>query len=339
MMRAPAFWATGRPGVVATLLAPLGAIYGAMTLRRMRRKGAKAGVPVIAIGNFTVGGGGKTPTTLALAANLTRWGERPFVITRGYGGTVIGPVRVDLARYQAPQVGDEALLLARHVPTIVARDRAEGARLAEAEGASIILLDDALHNPSLQRNLTIAVVDGGFGFGNGLCLPAGPLRAPLAPSLNFVDLVMIIGADEQGAAQALGDLPIVSSMIVPDEAVLPAIAGQRIVAFAGIARPEKFFTTLREAGGKLVGQRAFGDHHPFREADAAALLAEAARLDARLVTTEKDHVRLSGGTNLNTLAQKSLALPIGVPLPPVLLEHVQRVLSDARRASTASGLA
>jgi tetraacyldisaccharide 4'-kinase len=273
-----------------------------------------------------------------LAESFARAGERPFVITRGYGGTISGPLRVDLTRHQANQVGDEAVLLARHLPTIVARDRAQGASLAEAQGATVILLDDALQNRSLQRDLTLAAVDGGFGFGNGLCLPAGPLRAPLAPSLAFVDAVLIIGADEHGVAQELGKTPVHSSVILPDETVLAEIKGQRLFAFAGIARPEKFFATLRENGGILLGQRAFGDHHRFREQDAAAMLAEATRLEARPVTTEKDHVRLKGGASLDALAEKSLPLPIRIPLPPALLAHVQRALSAARRASTASGL-
>jgi tetraacyldisaccharide 4'-kinase len=339
MIRTPAFWHQPEPNIIARLLAPLGAIYGAITLRRMRQQGVPPGIPVIAIGNFTVGGGGKTPTTIALAKYLKHQDERPFVITRGYGGALRGPVLVENGRHDARQVGDEALILARHAPTIVARERVEGARFALKKGASVILLDDALQNPSLQRTLSIAVIDGGIGIGNGLCLPAGPLRAPLVRSLPFVDLVMIIGDDKRRVLNQLSGVDVCFSAMVPDEAISKAISGQRLYAFAGIARPEKFFATLAEAGGLLVGQHAFADHHPFTEDEAGHLMAEAAAKQAVLITTEKDHVRLTGGSKQRELAAKSLALPIDIPLPKLLSERVQLALSEASRAKTASGLA
>ncbi|MCK2055098.1 tetraacyldisaccharide 4'-kinase [Methylobacterium sp. 37f] len=291
-MRPPAFW-DARPGhPAARLLAPLGALYGRHTAARMDRPGAAAPCPVLCIGNFTLGGAGKTPTALALATLLRDLGARPAFLTRGYGGRLAGPIRVDPTMQTVAETGDEPRLLARSAPTILSRDRPAGARLCVAEGADVIVMDDGLQNPSLAKTLSLAVVDAGAGLGNGRPFPAGPLRVPLSRQWRHVHGIVLIGDGPRGAvvaeaARARG-LPVHRARLIPGA----DFAGRRVLAFAGIGRPGKFFSSLAEAGATLVGRRAFADHHPYAAADAAALTAEARRLGADLVTTEKDHVRL-----------------------------------------------
>ncbi len=295
-MKAPAFWSRP-PGLVARLLAPLGWIYGAVTVWRMGRPGERVGIPVICIGNLTAGGAGKTPTVQMLAAALRARGETPFVVSRGYGGRLSGPVRVAPDRMTAADCGDEPRLLARSTPVIVARDRLAGARLAEAEGATLVLLDDGLQNPRLAKDCAIAVVDSGsmlgHGLGNGLCLPAGPLRAPVAVQMRHVDAVLLIG-DGLAPAFAGARKPLFRARIVPEPQAVVRLAGRPLLAFAGIGRPEKFFATLRDSGLTVAQTRAFADHHPFTDAEIASLRAEAA--GRTLVTTEKDAARLPAGT-------------------------------------------
>lgn len=201
-MRSPEFWWRPRPGAPARLLQPFGWLYGAVTRLRMCRRGADAGIPVICVGNFVAGGAGKTPTAIALAALLRSLGETPFMLTRGYGGALAGPIEVE-PRHGPRDVGDEALLLAAQARTIVARERAAGASLAKRLGASVIVMDDGLQNPSLAKDLRIAVVDGASGVGNGLCVPAGPLRAPLAGQFAATDAILMIGDGAAGDAVAL----------------------------------------------------------------------------------------------------------------------------------------
>jgi tetraacyldisaccharide 4'-kinase len=292
-MRPPAFW-HGRPDhPAARLLAPAGALYGALTARRMDRPGVRGPCPVICLGNFTLGGAGKTPAARAVAAMLRDLGATPAFLSRGYGGSLAGPVRVEPDRHRSEDVGDEPLLLARDGPAIVARDRPAGAALGREAGATVIVMDDGLQNPSLTKDLALAVVDAGAGIGNGRVFPAGPLRAPLPRQWLHVGGVILVGAGEAGedvAAQAVArGVPVYRARLVPEAS---AIAGRRVLAFAGIGRPEKFFATVRETGATLAGHRAFPDHHPYRPADLAALADEARRLGAGLVTTEKDAVRL-----------------------------------------------
>jgi tetraacyldisaccharide 4'-kinase len=294
-MRAPAFW-WRRPGLLAALLAPLGWLYGAITLRRMRRPGTDCGIPVICVGNFVAGGAGKTPTAIALAGLLVQRGETPFVLMRGYGGRLPGPVEVHPEHHAARAVGDEPLLMARHARTVIARDRVAGASLSRALGASVIVMDDGLQNPALTKRLRLAVVDGASGVGNGLCLPAGPLRAPLAAQLGEVDAVLVIGPGEAGAAVAAQatarGLPVLGARLEPEAGAVARLSGQAVLAVSGIGRPEKFAATLREAGARIVAERAFGDHHPYTPDDVAALVAEAALYDSLVATTEKDMVKL-----------------------------------------------
>lgn len=312
-MRAPAFWQAPRPGVAARLLQPLGALYGAIVARRMKKPGARPGAPVIVVGNFVAGGAGKTPVALAIARLLEAQGERPAFLSRGYGGSAThnGALRVD--RQGAGEIGDEALLLAQVAPTFVGRDRAAAAALAvDDAGPSVLILDDGLQSRQVEPDLALAVVDGATGAGNGLCLPAGPLRAPLAAQLVHVHALVIVGAGAAGdaiAAQASGaGIKILRVRLEPD-ARAHALAGQAVVAFAGIGLPDKFFRTLEEIGANVVERRAFPDHYPYRVSDIEELVATARERGARLVTTQKDAVRLPP---LPDGAQGPLAIPVRI---------------------------
>lgn len=337
-MRAPAFWqAEGHP--LGLLLAPLGWLYGRITLARVAKTGLRVSVPVVAIGNFTAGGAGKTPVARALAMALAARGEAPFILSRGYGGSLDGPHRVDPSRDDAATVGDEPLMLGATCPVIVSRDRCAGAMLAIRQGASVLVLDDALHNPHLAKDFTLAVVDGGAGFGNGLCIPAGPLRAPVGPMLAHTDAGLMIGADRLNVAATLQTTPLFRTAMVPDSTVADSLRGKRVLAFCGIGRPEKFAETLREIGADIAGLRAFADHHAFTEGEAEALLAEAGSLGATLVTTEKDAVRLAGGPARLALRDAAMVLPVVVALPEALLADIYRAVDSSRsRFSTASGV-
>jgi len=315
-MREPAFWWRA-PGLLAALLAPLGALYGAVAARRMARVGRRARVPVICIGNLTLGGAGKTPAAIAVARMLQAAGERPAFLTRGYGGRLAGPIAV-LATHTAAEVGDEPLLLARVAPTIVARDRVAGARAVPAE-TTVIVMDDGFHNPSLAKDIAAVVIDGRRGIGNGKVFPAGPLRAPLAAQLDRHPALIVIGeagasAHEVIAAARRRGLFVLTGAFVPDPAAVAALAGRRVLAFAGIGDPDKFYATLRAAGIAVAEQRGFADHHVFTAAEAADLIADADARGLALVTTEKDHARMTGHPALATLAARSATLPVTVAL-------------------------
>ncbi|UNC15552.1 tetraacyldisaccharide 4'-kinase [Acidiphilium multivorum] len=287
-MRAPAFWTTD--AFPAPLLAPLGAITRALTARRVAQPGFRSGARVFCAGNAGVGGAGKTILARHLLARLADRGETVFALTRGHGGRLAGPLRVDPARHGAAEVGDEALLLAATAPTIIARDRAAGAAFAVAAGATAIVMDDGLQNPDPVKTASFLVIDGGAGFGNGRLLPAGPLREPVEAAARRCAAAVLIGADRTGARAALPpSLPVLTARLVTDAGQL---AGARILGFAGIGRPEKFFESLRDAGAELAGALPFPDHHAYRPGDLARLDAEAGRLGARLATTAKDAVKL-----------------------------------------------
>jgi tetraacyldisaccharide 4'-kinase len=311
-MREPDFW--WRPaGWESALLSPLGAIYGALAATRIARAGASVGLPVVCIGNLTVGGAGKTPTAIAVARWLAEAGRRPFLLSRGYGGASAGPLRVSPAHHTADDVGDEPLLLARVAPTIVARDRQAGAETARAAGAGSLVLDDGFQNPALAKDLSIVAIDGRRGIGNGRVFPAGPLRAPLAAQLERAHAILLIGDGPAGEAVAATacrrDLPVFHGRLEPDAATLAGLRGRPVLAFAGIADPEKFFATLRVAGVEIRAARAFPDHHRYRQRDARALAEHAERAQLALVTTEKDFARLAGRVELAALAS-ARALPV-----------------------------
>jgi tetraacyldisaccharide 4'-kinase len=291
MPRAPDFW--GTPGLLPTLLSPLGALYGlGATLRRRMATPWRAPVPVICVGNLVVGGGGKTPVAIALAEKLIAMGRTPHFLTRGYGGSTVGPLRVDPERHPAALVGDEPLLLARIAPTWVARDRAAGARNAIARGADVLVMDDGFQNGSLEQDLALIVVDAAYGFGNGKVMPAGPLREPLEAGLERADAMVVIGEDTQGTARfASRRMPVLLARIVPAEGA-QELAGKRVLAFAGIARPEKFYRSLRGINCTVTDTVDFPDHYTFSEAELDELLEDAREDNAIPVTTEKDFVRL-----------------------------------------------
>lgn len=309
-MREPDFWR--QPGGMATLLTPVAAIYGAITARRMTLPGESAGVPVLCIGNLTLGGAGKTPAAIAIADILDEAGRRPFVLSRGYGGRQSGPVRVDPAIHKAFDVGDEPLLIARMAPTIVARDRVAGAAVAREAGAGVIVMDDGFQNPSLRKDASILVVDGARGVGNGKVFPAGPLRAPLAAQLERVQAILTMG--EGSAADAViaaaRGVPVFHGRLKPDEAALNALCMHPVLAFAGIGDPGKFFATLSAGGIDVRARQTFPDHHRFTATEAADLLARARRDALTLVTTEKDLARLRGEPDLQQLASVARVLPV-----------------------------
>jgi tetraacyldisaccharide 4'-kinase len=293
-MRAPEYWR--RRGRLSTVLLPASWLYDAAgRLRRAASRPARAGIPVLCIGNLVVGGAGKTPLTIALAETLARRGLAVRILTRGYGGRLVGPIMVDPATHDFRATGDEPLLLARTAPCIVARDRAAGADLAVAGGGEILLMDDGLQNRSLVQDLRLIAIDGGYGFGNGRVLPAGPLREGLVRGLARIQGAVLIGPDRFGLAERLSTrLPVARARLAPrtDAALWP---GRRVLAFAGIGRPQKFFDTLVELGAELVATRSFPDHHPYQAAEIAGLLGAAEAAGAVAVTTAKDRLRLPPG--------------------------------------------
>ncbi|CDK97343.1 Tetraacyldisaccharide 4'-kinase (Lipid A 4'-kinase) [Magnetospirillum gryphiswaldense MSR-1 v2] len=289
-MRAPDFWR--HDGLWPRLLAPLGGLYArAGRRRRLGGEGFAAAMPVICVGNIVAGGAGKTPVCLAVARHLQERGRQPHFLTRGYGGTEAGPRLVDPLRHPASRVGDEALLLAAQAPTWVARHRPDGATAAAEMGAQVLIMDDGFQNGSLRQDLALVVVDGGYGFGNGRVIPAGPCRESVEEGMARATAMVLIGDDLTGAATMAGGKTVLRARLCPGPEAAD-LAGARVVAFAGIGRPEKFFATLRQAGADVVATHAFADHHPYGRADVERLRQHAASLNAQLWTTAKDAVRL-----------------------------------------------
>ncbi len=330
-MREPDFW--WRPGK-GSFLMPLAAIYGAVAAMRLQATGRKAGLPVICLGNLTVGGAGKTPAAIAVVQLLHAAHQRPFFLSRGYGGRLAGPVRVNPALHRARDVGDEPLLLTRLAPTIVARDRVAGAKFAQFAGASVVVMDDGLQNASLAKDLSIIVVDGRRGIGNGHIIPAGPLRAPLGLQLDRAQAVIVVGPPD-GAAAVIERarrhrLAIFHGRLEPDRSVIAAIGRRKALAFAGIGDPEKLFATLAAAGIDVAERAGFPDHHRYTAAEAADLIARAQAKGLMLVTTEKDVMRMTGEPQLDALAACASALPVRLVIEEVdlfrqmLLQAVKR---------------
>ncbi len=296
-MRQPDFWTHGR-GPWPIVLSPLSALWRAAADRRRHRPDAyRAPVPVICIGNLTVGGSGKTPTALAVCARLWQNGIKAHFLIRGYGGGLKGPVRVDPERHTAADVGDEALLLGLAAPTWVGGDRSASAKAAIAAGAEMLVMDDGHQNGDLVKDLSFVVIDRGYGFGNGRIMPAGPLREAVPTGLKRADAVIALdggdGGEREDWPQAVKEagVPVLAAVMEPG-ADNEAIAGKKVLAFAGIGRPEKFFASLEQLGCDVAARVSFPDHHAYDVDEIMQLVEKAAAGGAIPVTTAKDAARL-----------------------------------------------
>jgi tetraacyldisaccharide 4'-kinase len=317
--REPDWWYGTGPHWQASVLAPVGALVGSIAVARLLHgKPYRARLPVICVGNFTAGGSGKTPLALLIADFVSSFDHQPWFLSRGYGGRLNGPLRVEPAIHTADDVGDEPLLLARRAPTVIARDRRKGAEAIEAAAPpnAVIIMDDGLQNPALAKDLSIAVVDANRGLGNGRVIPAGPLRAPLAAQIGLADLIVLSARRQSGHTPLLDTLrkltraPIVSAETRASDGA-GELRGRNVIAYAGIANPQRFFSMLDGLGAVVVEQWPFPDHHVFTKAEARTLLDAARRTGATLVTTEKDLARLSAASGLCAeLRQRSLTLAI-----------------------------
>ncbi len=343
----PGWWYRQAPDVRARLLAPLGALYGRIARFRYQRcVPYRSRLPIICVGNFTAGGTGKTPLAIAIGRLLSERGLTPAFLTRGYGGREAGPVWVEQSTRAAWRFGDEPLLLARIAPTLIARDRVAGACAIEASGRGIgaIIMDDGLQNGALAKDLSIAVVDGGRGLGNGEVIPAGPLRAPIDFQLGLVDAIVVRApsGDASVAANMHERLrrnfpgPVLAARVIPagDAAWL---SGRPLVAFAGIANPERFFLLAESLGARLVERVSFPDHHAFSRADADRLLGLARAQACDLITTEKDRVRLLGEPGLGELQSKTRALGIEMVLEERDLNRLVSLIEAATRKEAPRG--
>jgi tetraacyldisaccharide 4'-kinase len=339
----PSWWYGAREARLPTLLAPLGALYGWVAKARFTGTSPyHSRLPVICVGNLTAGGSGKTPLVIHLCEHLKAGGHAPAVLTRGYGGRGRGPHWVNNAVDKAYDVGDEPLLLARTAPTLVARDRRAGARAIEqARTASVIVMDDGLQNPHLAKDLCLAVVDGERGLGNERVIPAGPLRAPLSFQLDITDAVVVNttagGQPDERVADALRRRfpgPVLRATTAPAEDTR-WLEAKRIVAWAGIGAPQRFFGLLRWLGAEIAEEVAFRDHQRLGPVDAERLLGLARRNRAALVTTEKDMARLAGSEGvLAELAKASRTVPIRITLGEADAERLSALIASVLQSRT-----
>ena len=312
-MRAPRFWWFSKKSLPALLLSPCAAIYRTIVHRRLKQKGEKVSIPVLCVGNFIVGGAGKTPTAIALKQILQEQGYQCAFLSRGYGGNLSGPVLVDAKQHNARDVGDEPLLLCEYGMTIVSRNRLEGARFCEKNGAELIIMDDGMQNPSLHKDIVLAVTDS-RGIGNGLCLPAGPLRADIEVQLRNVDA--IIAVDRGQNEYVFKDLtvfknhPRFMAKIIPDRSAAEQIRGKRIIVIAGIGNPAKFHETLKQCGAHIAKHYDFADHHPFSLSELQKIMEEAEKESCPVYTTTKDYVRMKSVSGFQTLKDRIMPFPV-----------------------------
>jgi tetraacyldisaccharide 4'-kinase len=331
---APGWWSDDRPlsardRLFQAALTPVSWLYGAITpLRFALARPYRAGIPVICIGNFTAGGAGKTPTAIKVAEMLQDMEVYPTFLSRGYGGARTGPHLVNPDRDHAGAVGDEPLLLARHAPTVISRNRKAGAAMIERQQAGAIVMDDGFQNPQLAKDFSLIVVDATVGIGNGAVIPAGPLRAPLAFQARRADALLLIGEGAAGEALARRlDLPVLRGRLAPDADTRWLEAGP-VIAYSGIGRPAKFFETLERLGARIAARYAFPDHHDYTPEDAAKLLTHAQQAQARLVTTQKDWVRMpEGRTPVGALKAASHILPVRLELDADSEDWLRRTLA------------
>lgn len=297
-MKTPDFWYPRDPSAplpwAVRLLGPLSRLYQrADRWKRARVTPQRGPVPVICVGNLTTGGTGKTPVALFLTEALKAEGRKPVLLTRGYGGVAIGPELVDPARHTAEDVGDEALLLARVAPTVVAENRVEGAKHAADIGADLIIMDDGFQNPSLQKDFSVLVVDGQMGFGNGRIFPQGPLRETPEDGVRRADAIVVMGGNGAMAKtlRRYGK-PVFRGELAADGESLARLNGQSYLAFAGIGHPQKFFDTARTAGLQVKSTKPYPDHFPYDDVSLNRLFKTAEVNGLALLTTAKDAVRL-----------------------------------------------
>lgn len=283
MLNAPRFWYR-KLGLLALLLSPLGIIYSWIVLLRSKCiKPYAARIPVASIGNIVMGGSGKTPVTIAIAKLLTEKGLTPAIVTRGYGGSLQGPVRVSTEKHMFSEVGDEALMLCQAAPTFVAKKREEGVKMAEAMGADIVLLDDGHQNCRVQKDISLVVFNEEQKYGNGLPFPAGPLRESLDRGMARADGIIYLGSD----SFAYGDLPVFPAEIK----TLPfPYAGKKVIAFCGLGFPKKFKESLLRMGCKIEKFIEFPDHHPYSDREIEDIIKHSYGLP--ILTTEKDYIRI-----------------------------------------------
>lgn len=339
----PVWWYAKPDDVRRRLLTPVSWLYGWIAERRYyRQQPYRSRLPVICVGNFTAGGTGKTPLSLAIARTLLDRGERPVFLTRGFGGKTRGPAWVENVADAALHYGDEPLLLAAVAPTMIARDRREGVIAIENDPRpfTAVIMDDGLQNPAIAKNLSIALIDGKRGIGNGEVIPAGPLRAPFDFQIGLADVVIVRDPPEKAPTSGINAIlrdgfpgPVLEAHVAASGETA-WIAQQPLLAFAGIANPRRFYRLLEKLGGNLVDAQSFADHHPFTAAEAVRLLEQAATSNALLVTTEKDFARLKGNPALAELAAKTRTVPIEMRIAQQDTPMLQSMIDDAIKAST-----
>lgn len=301
-MKTPEFWKDR--GIIAELLTPLAVIYFfLLRIKSLFVKAESFSVPIICIGNATAGGAGKTPVAIAIAEILSD--RKPFFVSRGYGGKMRGPIKVDSSKHKAADVGDEPLLLSRIAPCIVSKCRKSGIREAINSGAGIIILDDGLQDGSVKKDFSLLVVDGGFGFGNLMILPSGPLRDRIDLIIKKAQAAVIIGIDKNNISEVFKDkIPLLEADFIP---VGNIDKTGKFIAFAGIGLPEKFFSTLKREGFDVAEEIPFADHYKFSSNDIKKLIEKAEKISAKLITTEKDFTRIP-----DEFRQKIMVLPVKI---------------------------